>query len=69
MIGVISGKKKEFDDFIKLWVDIEDRRKFRFIGRVDHIRGVNFCEVIRIGTYYDLKNSCEIYNAALMRIK
>jgi hypothetical protein len=69
MIAVISGKKQEFDEFIKPWVDIDDKEKFRFIGRIQDVRGVNFSEVIRIGTHYNLKNSYEIYNAALMRIK
>tara|TARA_R110002126_G_scaffold101189_2_gene233177 strand:+ start:83 stop:292 length:210 start_codon:yes stop_codon:yes gene_type:complete len=69
MIAVIAGNKREFDDFTKPWVAFGDKNKFRFVSRIDDVRGVNFSEVVRIGTHDKLSNSSELYSAAISRIK
>ena len=69
MIAVISGNKREFQYFTRHWVDPDDISKFKYIGRIDDVRGVNFTEVVRVGTHFKNRDAEEIYNAALARIK
>ena len=69
MIAVLAGSKREFDDFIKPWVSLQDSRKFKYVSRINDVRGVNFSEVIRIGTYFENKDGPDIFDAAIMRVK
>ena len=69
MIAVISGNKQEFDGFINPWLDPDDASKFRYVGRIEDVMGVNFTEVVRIGTHFENRDAEYLYNAALTRIK
>ena len=52
MIAVLAGSKKQFDNFIKPWVTYRDECKFRYVSRMSDVRGVEFTDYIRIGTFY-----------------
>ena len=69
MIAVIAGNKREFDDFVKPWLDSRDMKKFKYVSRIEDVRGVNFSEVVRIGTYFDKRDGPDIFDAVIMRIK
>jgi hypothetical protein len=69
MIAVIAGNKREFDDFVRPWLVSQDIKKFKYVSRINDVRGVNFSEVIRIGTYFDKRDGADIFDAAIMRIK
>lgn len=69
MIAVLAGNKREFDDFIKPWVSHQDGKKFKYVRRIEDVRGVNFSEVVRIGTYFENKDGPDIFDAVIMRVK
>lgn len=69
MIAVISGSQSEFEDFIRRWVFDRDQEIFKRVSRVDDVRGVNFTEVIRIGSFYRMKDHQKLHEYALSRIK
>ncbi len=67
-IAVISRNQQEFDDFVKHWASVGSRSKFKRVSRLDHIRGVRFLGVCRVGEYWKLKGHEELYHLALTRI-
>jgi len=56
MIAVIAGSRRQFDDFMRHWVHQPDQKKFKCVTKIDDVRGWRPIEVIRIGTYYKLRD-------------
>lgn len=67
MIGVVCSGKQQFNDFLKSWIKFEDRCKFKCVTRIDDVCGVHFTDVIRVGSYWDLRGHHELYAAAQSR--
>jgi hypothetical protein len=69
MIAVLAGSKKQYDDFLRPWLDYKDKDKFRYVPRVIGAIGVNFTDYIRIGTFYTNPEYLEIIEAIERRIE
>ena len=68
-IAVITSTQKQFKEFLKSWVDYKDFDKFIFVNDVEKVYGLELCEVIRVGRYYELCDHSIIYEACLTRIR
>jgi hypothetical protein len=67
MIAVISDSQSSFNDFIKPWVEKEDQRSFLWVKDIRDVRGIKFTDVIRIGSYWKLKDIDQIYAEAMIQ--
>ena len=68
-IAVLAGTFKQYNEFTKHWVCPEDRNKFVYVDRVEKILGMEFLDVVRIGSYDDVRNHDELYYHSKMRIR
>jgi len=67
MIAVINNSQRQFDDWVKHWVHPGDRTLFISVNRREHLEGLRFSEVVRIGSYSGSSDDGELYQRALIR--
>jgi hypothetical protein len=61
MIAVLCRSTAQYNDFINFWVHHDDREIFHRVSTIDDMRGREFTEVIRIGTYHKTTEYDRLY--------
>ena len=68
-IAVIAKEKRQFDSFLRPWVNPVDRKKFKLVRRVEDVYGCEFIECISIGDYSRIRDYSYIHEVVYSRIR
>lgn len=68
-IAVICESKDKYENWLKDNVWYEDQNKFVFVNNPVSLYGREFCEVIRVGSWYKNNAAVQYYELTLTRIR
>jgi hypothetical protein len=70
-IIVLAGNFREYNDFLEksIWKDTKYNYEYVYAGKEEDIAGITADEVIKIGTWYTVKDIYRLEQFAMSRIR